>query len=145
MAIILGRKPLIETKPFEDYALGLKIPIQIENVAFAQNFTQIEQLKANIKNLLLTKRGERVMNPDFGCGIETVLFEQLTDDFEDRVQEIINEAVERYLPNVLIEEINLDMSNDNKDKNTVNISIKFRSNSTGLSDVVSFDVQQIAA
>jgi phage baseplate assembly protein W len=145
MAIILGRKPLIETKPFEDYALGLKIPIQIGNVAFAQNFTQIDQLKANIKNLLLTKRGERIMNPDFGCGIETVLFEQITDDFEEKIQDIINEAIEKYLPSVLIEEINLDMSNDNRDKNTVNISIKFRSATTGLSDVVSFDVQQIAS
>lgn len=144
MAIIIGRKPLIETKPFEDYALGLKIPIQITNVAFAQNFTELEQLKSNIKNLLLTKRGERVMNPDFGAGVETLLFEQLDEDFEEKIQDIITTSVEQYIPNVSIDEINVDLSNENRDRNTVNISLKFRSRSTGLSDTVSFNVQQIA-
>lgn len=144
MAIILGRKPLIETKPFEDYALGIRIPIQITNIAFTQNFTELDQLKSNIKNLLLTKKGERLMNPDFGAGVETVLFEQITDDFEDKIQDLITTAVDRYIPNVTIDEINVDMSNENKDRNYVNISLKFRSRSTGLSDVVSFNVQQIA-
>jgi hypothetical protein len=34
MAIILGKKPIIETKEYEDYAVGLSLPIQITNVAF---------------------------------------------------------------------------------------------------------------
>ena len=83
MAIILGKKPIIETKQYEDYAVGLALPIQINGVAFKQNYTEIEQLKSNIKNLLLTKRGERIMNPLFGAGVETVLFEPITEEFED--------------------------------------------------------------
>jgi phage baseplate assembly protein W len=144
MAIILGKKPIIETKEYEDYAVGLALPIQISGVAFKQNYTEIEQLKSNIKNLLLTKRGERVMNPLFGAGVETVLFEPITEEFEDKIQTIITNSVERYIPNVDIEEINVDMSNENKDKNLVNISLKFRSKSTGNSGLVSFNVQQIA-
>jgi hypothetical protein len=144
MAIILGKKPIIETKQYEDYAVGLALPIQITNVAFKQNYTEIEQLKSNIKNLLLTKRGERLMNPLFGAGVETVLFEPITSEFEDKIQTIITKSVERYIPNVDIEEINVDMSNENKDKNLVNISLKFRSRSTGNSGLVSFNVQQIA-
>ncbi len=144
MAIILGKKPIIETKEYEDYAVGLALPIQISNVAFKQNYTEIEQLKTNIKNLLLTKRGERLMNPFFGAGVETVLFEPITDEFEDKIQDIITKSVERYIPNVSIDEINVDMSNENKDKNLVNISLKFRSRSTGNSGLVSFNVQQIA-
>jgi phage baseplate assembly protein W len=144
MAIILGKKPIIETKQYEDYAVGLALPIQINGVAFKQNYTEIEQLKSNIKNLLLTKRGERIMNPLFGAGVETVLFEPITEEFEDKIQEIITKSVEKYIPNVDVEEINVDMSNENKDKNLVNISLKFRSRSTGNSGLVSFNVQQIA-
>lgn len=144
MAIILGRKPIIETKEYEDYAVGLALPIQISNVAFKQNYTEIEQLKTNIKNLLLTKRGERLMNPLFGSGVETVLFEPITDEFEDKIQDIITTSVEKYIPNVSIDEINVDMSNENKDRNLVNISLKFRSRNTGNSGLVSFNVQQIA-
>ncbi len=144
MAIILGRKPLLETKDYEDYAIGLALPIQIATVAFKQNYTEIDQLKSNIKNLLLTKRGERLMNPLFGAGVETLLFEPITEDFEDKIQDIITKSVERYIPNVNIEEIDVDMSNENKDKNSVNISLKFRSRNTGNSGLVSFNVQQIA-
>ena len=144
MAIILGRKPIIESKEYDDYAVGLALPIQITNVAFKQNYTEIEQLKSNIKNLLLTKRGERLMNPLFGTGIETVLFEPITDEFEDKVQTIITNSVERYVPNVSIDEINVDMSNENRDKNLVNISLKFRSRNTGNSGLVSISVQQTA-
>jgi phage baseplate assembly protein W len=144
MAIILGKKPIIESKQYEDYAVGLALPIQINGVAFKQNYTEIEQLKSNIKNLLLTKRGERIMNPLFGAGVETVLFEPITEEFEDKIQEIITKSVERYIPNVDIDEINVDMSDENKDKNSVNISLKFRSKSTGNSGLVSFNVQQIA-
>ena len=144
MAIILGKKPIIETKEYEDYAVGLALPIQISNVAFKQNYTEIEQLKSNIKNLLLTKRGERLMNPLFGSGVETVLFEPITDEFEDKIQDIITNSVERYIPNVSIDEINVDMSNENKDRNLVNISLKFRSRSTGNSGLVSFNIQEIA-
>jgi phage baseplate assembly protein W len=117
MAIILGKKPIIESKQYEDYAVGLALPIQINGVAFKQNYTEIEQLKSNIKNLLLTKRGERIMNPLFGAGVETVLFEPITEEFEDKIQEIITKSVERYIPNVDIDEINVDMSNENKDRN----------------------------
>ena len=144
MAIILGRKPIIESKEYDDYAVGLALPIQITNVAFKQNYTEIEQLKSNIKNLLLTKRGERLMNPLFGTGIETVLFEPITDEFEDKVQTIITNSVERYFPNVSIDEINVDMSNENIDKNLVKISLKFRSRNTGNSGLVSISVQQTA-
>ncbi len=144
MAIILGRKPIIESKEYEDYAVGLALPIQITNVAFKQNYTEIEQLKSNIKNLLLTKQGERLMNPLFGTGVEGLLFEQITDDFEDRVQEIITNSVERYIPNISIDEIIVDMSNENKDKNLVNISLKFRSRNTGNSGVASMTIQQTA-
>ena len=144
MAIILGRKPIIESKEYDDYVVGLALPIQITNVAFKQNYTEIEQLKSNIKNLLLTKRGERLMNPLFGTGIETVLFEPITDEFEDKVQTIITNSVERYVPNVSIDEINVDMSNENRDKNLVNISLKFRSRNTGNSGLVSISVQQTA-
>jgi phage baseplate assembly protein W len=122
----------------------LALPIQIANVAFKQNYTEIEQLKSNIKNLLLTKRGERLMNPLFGTGIETVLFEPITDEFEDKVQTIITNSVERYVPNVSIDEINVDISNENKDKNSVNISLKFRSRNTGNTGNVSFSIQQTA-
>ena len=74
MAVIIGKKMLNDTGQYEDYAIGITLPIQIGNNAFNQAFTTIEQAKSNIKNLLLTNRGERVMQPEFGSGLRELLF-----------------------------------------------------------------------
>ena len=127
MAIILGRKPIIESKEYDDYAVGLALPIQITNVAFKQNYTEIEQLKSNIKNLLLTKRGERLMQPEFGSGLDEILFEQIDDDTKIQIEDTITSTIDKWLPYVDIEEIIVDINDRLKDSNTVNISLSFTS------------------
>ena len=37
----------------------------------------IDVIKQNIKNIILTNPGERVMDPDFGVGVSRFLFEQV--------------------------------------------------------------------
>ena len=49
MAVILGKKLVIDSKQFEDYAIGITLPIQIGNTAFNQTFTTNEQIKRRHK------------------------------------------------------------------------------------------------
>ena len=125
MAIILGTKLVKDTETYNDYAIGITLPIQISNVAFNQSFTTIEQLSSNIKNLLLTKRGERLMHPDFGSGLQEILFEPETDEIETKIEEAIIGAMGKWLPYVNIEQIDIDTSDSLKDVNTVNVSLTF--------------------
>jgi phage baseplate assembly protein W len=87
MAIILGNKLVKDTAEYNDYAYGITLPIQIGNTAFNQSFTSFEQIRSNIKNVLLTKKFERVMNPDFGSGLQELLFQSndeiLASDVDD--------------------------------------------------------------
>ena len=53
MPVILGQKRVIDTKEYNDYAIGITLPLQIGNNAFNQSFTTLEQTKSNIKSLLL--------------------------------------------------------------------------------------------
>ena len=126
MAIILGRKPIIETPEYDDYAVGLALPIQIANVAFKQNYTEIEQLKSNIKNLLLTKRGERIMQPNFGSGLQELLFEFNDDALAEKIEDTVTSALENWLPYISVDQIDIGATDLDKDNNTVNVSIKFR-------------------
>ena len=80
MAIVLGKKMMIDSKQFEDYAIGITLPIQIGNNAFNQSFKTADQAKSNIKNLLLTKKYERLMQPQFGSGLQELLFEFKTQN-----------------------------------------------------------------
>ena len=85
MAVILGQKPVQDTKEYEDYAIGITLPISISNTAFAQSFTTLEQVKTNIKSLLLTKKYERVMQAQLGSGLQEVLFEFNDDELAEEI------------------------------------------------------------
>jgi phage baseplate assembly protein W len=141
MAIILGKKMLIDTKQFEEYAIGITLPLQIGNTAFNQSFKTIEQAKTNIKNLLLTKRYERLMQPEFGSGLQELLFDMNDDEFSDKLENTIIDSLGRWLPYISVDNIEINQSNQNKNNNTVEVSISFRVGETANMDTVTFNVQ----
>jgi phage baseplate assembly protein W len=116
------------------------LPIQITNTAFNQTFTTKEQLRSNIKNLLQTKKGERLMQPEFGSGLDEILFEQIDDDTKIQIEDAITSTMDKWLPYVNIEEIVVDINDRLKDTNTVNISLSFTSNGNPQLDSVTFNV-----
>jgi len=142
MAIVLGQKLVQDTKKYQDYAIGITLPIQIGNTAFNQSFTTAEQVKSNIKNLLLTKKGERLMQPEFGSGLQELLFEFNDGDLAEKIETTITEALEQWLPYVTAEQIDIEQTNDNKDKNLVNVSIAFSILNTPDLNIVSFTLAQ---
>ena len=141
MAVELGSKIVKDTQSFNDYAIGISLPIQITNTAFSQTFQTSEQVKSNIKNLLLTKRGERILQPEFGSGLQELLFEPNVDDFEGRIEDTINESLEQWLPYVTAEEIVVDSSDTLRDNNRINVSVKFRIGDNTDLNVVTFTTQ----
>jgi phage baseplate assembly protein W len=126
MAILLGKKRVLDTKEYNDYAIGITLPLQIGNSAFNQSYTTTEQLRTNIKSLLLTKKYERIMQPNLGSGLQELLFEQNTEDLPDRIEQTINDSINNWLPYVSIDSIDIQQSNELKDSNRVDVSIKFR-------------------
>jgi phage baseplate assembly protein W len=125
MAIVLGQKLVQDTAAFQDYAIGITLPIQIGNTAFNQSFTTKEQVSSNIKNLLLTKKGERLLQPNFGSGLQELLFDFNDDRLASKIEEVITESITNWLPYVDIKQIDVGESNENKDRNQVEISITF--------------------
>ena len=110
-----------------DVRIGLKVPFARDRAGlFGQTDTTLEQAGYNIHNLLLTAKGERVMQPDFGSGLRTLLFEQHTDDLERRVEEAILDSVSTWLPYVKVTKINITQKDNTP--NTINVDIKFSLN-----------------
>jgi phage baseplate assembly protein W len=125
MAIVLGQKLVQDTKKYEDYAIGISLPIQIGNTAFNQTFTTNEQIKSNVKNLLLTKKGERVMQPEFGSGLQELLFDFNDDTLSGKIEDAITAALEQWLQYVTVEHIDVESTSNNRDNNLVNVSVTF--------------------
>ena len=107
-----------------DIKIGLKLPFTRDRAGlFGQTETTLEQAGYNIHNLLLTAKGERVMQPDFGSDLRALLFEQHTDDLEKRVEEAILDSASTWLSYVKVEGVNI-IQKDNT-PNTINVDITF--------------------
>lgn len=126
MAIVLGQKNVKDTESYNDYAIGITLPIQITNTAFAQSFTTRKQVSSNIKNLLLTKKGERILQPEFGSGLQELLFDFNNDELPTKIEDTITDSLEQWLPYVTIDSIDVEQTDFLKDRNRANISVKFK-------------------
>lgn len=126
MAVILGSKPVTDLKEFEDIPIGITLPIQISNIAFNQSFKTAEQVKTNIKSLLLTKRKERVMQPLLGSGLNELVFDFNDDTLATKIEDTITSTLSQWLPFVSVDNIDIEQDDFLKDTNRVNVSISFR-------------------
>jgi phage baseplate assembly protein W len=127
MAILVGPK-LVKDLPEKDrVAIGVTLPLQRGTTGyFNQSFQTIDQIKSNLKNLLLTRKGERLMHPTFGTSLYDSLFNQNTDALELEIQSSIESSVAEWMSFISIEEILVDQSNTNRDRYSFVVSLSFR-------------------
>lgn len=88
-----------------------KTPLKLSSVKtemFVMNKKLADGLSDNLKNLILTNRGERVMQPDFGANLKGILGEFGTDGFETEVMTRIKSSVQKYLPYVKLTTFQMD-------------------------------------
>ena len=143
MAYELNKKIVIDTEEFNNYAVGITLPIQRgEDGYFRQSFKTFDQVRSNLKNLLLTKRGERILQPDFGSGLHDLLFNPATEKFEEDLENTINDAVAQWLPYVIVEDINIDISKEQTDNNQAKVSLKFKQEGDQTLDTLTFLVEE---
>ena len=106
-----------------DSKIGIVLPIRSgQGGFFKQSSTLLEQTLSNMKNLLLTVKGERLGLPTFGSNIYNILFENFDSGFTKKLEEAIKESVATWLPHVLINNL---IVNASPDTNTVRISVGF--------------------
>ena len=143
MAYELNQKIVIDTEEFNNFAVGITLPIQRGNDGyFAQSFRTFDQVRSNLKNLLLTKKGERIIHPEFGSGLHDLLFQPATEKFEEDLETTINEAVAKWVPYIIVEDINVDISKEQTDNNQAKVSLKFRQEGDQTLDTLTFLVEE---
>jgi phage baseplate assembly protein W len=93
---------------------------------FKSTETTIEAVKNNIKLLLLTTRGERLMQPTLGLNLRRFLFEQFTDESRITIENEIVDTFRTFLPFVEIKDLVIGMNEtDAIGKNKLTISVLF--------------------
>ena len=140
MAYVVGKKVTRDGNEFDSFAFGLQLPQQ-SGKPFSQNYTSFEQAKSNLLNLLQTQKGERLMQPQFGTGLHSLLFEQMDDqEFEVSIQQVITENVNYWLPYIRIQDIEVEYTDENKDRNQAKLKIQFSVGNEIDTDEITFTI-----
>ena len=89
----------------DDIALGIKLPFGGGQSNFALNYTTLDRAKTDLVNLLLTHKGERFMQPNFGTNLRRFIFQPNTSRLEGEIREEILESIKFWLPFIVIDSI----------------------------------------
>ena len=125
-----------------DVAIGIKLPMigKLGNL-FDQSYSTQEQAISNLKNLLFTIPGERVMQPLFGTELRSSLFEQNDNALRNDIYDSIARSIEFWLPYTTINELIVTpvaTIDGAKEEHGVTISLKVSVNGIAVNTPITF-------
>jgi len=132
MAILdTSKRPFIQDRD-ELIFIGIDLPFRksdgVEGYFASTSFT-IDAVKQNVIQLLETKKGERLFQPNLGVDLDRFLFEQITPETIVEIQNEIVESFNFWLPFVTIRDIQVtEGGNYDIGTNSININVEFSLN-----------------
>lgn len=76
---------------------GWAYPVQVDRLTGSVAVSEYEaDIRQAIRIILGTARGERVMRPDFGCGIHELVFEIMDTSTLTRVETAVRDSLTKY-------------------------------------------------
>lgn len=145
-------RPIYQYKPVQDkdQAIGVLLPLnkgaQGKSVdtdyaaassagkgVFESSYSTQEAVISNLKNLILTQKGERFMQPNFGTDIRKVLFENNTSDVREILTDTINDDIEYWLPYVKLHDVEVTST---ADMHSLNIRLFFQIETIGANVII---------
>ncbi|MES2108667.1 MAG: GPW/gp25 family protein [Bacteroidota bacterium] len=95
-------------------------------------------IESSLQILLSTRKGERVLRPDYGCNLDELVFEPLTTTFETYIKDLIATAILYYEPRIDVNKINLDDSGVYEGRIVISIDYTVRSTNSRFNFVYPF-------
>lgn len=119
-------------------AIGVMLPLG-GNPLFKLSYTTEEQAISNLKNLLLTRKGERPFQPLFGSDIYSLLFEQISENINTELENSLRDDIKFWLPYIIVDDVEV---NSKQDLNRIDISLRFRVTENGANTQITIFVTE---
>lgn len=105
------------------FAPSLPLIIDFEYGPYRLHNKLEETIKQNLKMLLLTSPGERVMIPIYGVGLRDYLFSPNTELTRDQIKFEIMNQISIFMP--FLQEVDIDIEDSDADLNAINLKISY--------------------
>jgi phage baseplate assembly protein W len=103
-------------------AVGVNIPFNGPSV-FTSNYTTQEAIKNNLINYFLTEPGEIPLNPTFGGGLRSFLFQQIEGGDLGNLKNDVSNKLATFFPSVNV--ISLDVFETQNVPNSITVNLKY--------------------
>jgi len=101
-----------------------------------------EKIRQSIWIILSTAPGERQMRPDFGCGINDVLFDANTARLRGIVEEKVREALSRWEPRIDVIDVRAEAPPEARNHLLIRIDYRVRANNSVYNLVYPFFINE---
>ncbi len=107
---------------------GWRFPIQPDSSGNIRLTEQDEGVRNSIFLILSTARGERLMRPDYGCGIHDLVFQPNTPSLRGTVQAQVRQSLIKWEPRIDVLEVRVDTRPDSPTQLIIRIDYRLRQN-----------------
>jgi phage baseplate assembly protein W len=101
-----------------------------------------EKIRESIWIILSTARGERVMLPDFGCGIHDLVFQPNTAALRGQVQVKVRDALLRWEPRIDVLAVQVDTPPEQRNYLLIRVDYQVRDSNSFYNLVYPFFVNE---
>jgi uncharacterized protein len=84
---------------------GWKFPLEVDEQGNLVLVSEDESVEESIWIILSTARGERLMHPEFGCGIHELVFAPNNESTAGLAQFYVQDALSRWEPRIIVDEV----------------------------------------
>ncbi len=116
-------------------AVGINLPLNFPT-AFNPNFSTKDAIRNNLINFFLTEPGEIPLNPLFGGGLRSFIFEQINTDNLGFLKENIESQLERHFSDISVGSLEVSIEKNN---NEINMAVTDSIINTNIDGEVEFN------
>ncbi|WP_380677709.1 GPW/gp25 family protein [Salinigranum sp. GCM10025319] len=103
---------------------GWAFPVDVDAAGDVRTVAGADTVEDSIRVIVGTAKGERVMHPDFGCGIHEYVFETVDANTLTLVETSVEEALVEFEPRIAVEDVTV--STDELSEGVLRIEIDYR-------------------
>ena len=113
------------SKPFLGIGVGFPIDVDDEGAIATAKFEA--SVRQSIWLILGTAKGERVMRPNFGCGIYDLVFEMSTASTAGQISQAVRDALLKFEPRIDVINVTATPQSDSEgEKLLINVDYEVR-------------------
>ena len=116
--------------PRDFLGLGFKFPLQVDARGAIATARHEDRVAESIAFILGTAQGERVMRPDFGCGIHRLVFEPNNDLTQGRVAHAVRSALVDLEPRIDVLDVRAESAQTEPNLLLIRVDYRLRATNT---------------